>query len=80
VLPIGHLADVIRIFGVEIGVLTVPVWAAQKVCDVMVEAGVRAIWNFAPIHLSAPKHVLVRNEDFAGSLTVISHFLRKNRQ
>jgi redox-sensing transcriptional repressor len=77
VLPIAHLEDVIRIFGVEIGVLTVPVWAAQQVCDVMVAAGVRAIWNFAPLHLEAPKHVLVRNEDFAGSLTVISHHLKK---
>jgi redox-sensing transcriptional repressor len=77
VLPIAHLEDVIRIFGVEIGVLTVPVWAAQDVCDVMVAAGVRAIWNFAPLHLEAPKQVLVRDEDFAGSLTVISHFLKK---
>ncbi len=79
VLPIAHLEDVVRIFGVEIGVLTVPVWAAQEVCDVMVHAGVRAIWNFAPLHLNAPKDVLVRNEDFAGSLTVISHFLKKQR-
>lgn len=79
VLPIAHLADVVRIFGVEIGVVTVPVWAAQEVCDVMVEAGVRAIWNFAPLHLSAPPGVLVRNEDFAGSLTVISHFLKRSK-
>src|SRR5688500_7780910 len=79
VLPITHLEDVIRIFGVEIGVITVPVWAAQQVCDVMAGAGVRAIWNFAPLHLEAPQHVLVRNEDFAGSLTVISHFLKKSR-
>jgi redox-sensing transcriptional repressor len=70
---------VVRIFGVEIGVITVPVWAAQEVCDVMAGAGVRAIWNFAPLHLSAPKGVLVRNEDFAGSLTVISHFLKGSR-
>jgi redox-sensing transcriptional repressor len=80
VLPIEHLEDVVRIFGVEIGVLTVPVWAAQEVCDVMVGAGVKAIWNFAPLHLSTPPEVLVRNEDFAGSLTVISHFLKKARE
>jgi redox-sensing transcriptional repressor len=80
VLPIGHLETVIKIFGVEIGVITVNVWAAQEVCDVMVAGGVKAIWNFAPLHLTVPRHVLLRNEDFAGSLTVISHFLNKNRQ
>lgn len=80
VLPIDHLEAVVQIFGVEIGVITVNVWAAQDVCDVMVGAGVRAIWNFAPLHLKVPRHVLVRNEDFAGSLTVISHFLKRHRR
>jgi redox-sensing transcriptional repressor len=78
VLPITHLSTVIKIFGVQIGVLTVNVWSAQEICDEMVNSGVSAIWNFAPLHLNVPKNVLVRNEDFAGSLTVISHYLRRS--
>jgi redox-sensing transcriptional repressor len=77
VLHIDHLNSVIDIFGVEIGILTVNVWSAQGLCDRMVDGGVRAIWNFAPLHLQAPAHVLIRHEDFAGSLAVISHHLRK---
>lgn len=61
----------------EIGVIAVPVWAAQDVCNTMVEGGIRAIWNFAPLHLAVPKGVLVINEDFAGSLSVIAHYLKR---
>ena len=75
ILHVDRLEQVIEIFQAEIGVLTVNVWAAQELCDRMVRAGIRAIWNFAPLHLQAPPGVLVRNEDFAGSLTVISHYL-----
>ena len=78
VLPIDHLEQVINIFSVEIGILTVNVWSAQELADRMVKCGVKAIWNFAPIHLSAPDDTLVRNEDFAGSLAVISHYLGKH--
>lgn len=80
ILHVDHLEQVIEIFSVEIGILTVNVWAAQDLCDRMVQSGVRAIWNFAPLHLRTPPEVLVRNEDFAGSLTVISHYLRNKDQ
>jgi redox-sensing transcriptional repressor len=80
VLHVEHLANVVEIFNVEIGILTVNVWAAQQLCDVMVHSGIKAIWNFAPTHLSVPANVLVRNEDFAGSLTVISHYLRRSEE
>lgn len=77
ILPVEELEEVVRIFKVEIGILTVNVWAAQELCDRLVTSGIRAIWNFAPIHLQVPEDVLVRNEDFAGSLSVISHYLRR---
>ena len=80
VLHVEHLANVVEIFNVEIGILTVNVWAAQGLCDVMVHSGIKAIWNFAPTHLSVPANVLVRNEDFAGSLSVISHYLRRSEE
>jgi redox-sensing transcriptional repressor len=80
VLHIEHLANVVEIFSVEIGILTVNVWAAQELCDVMVANGIKAIWNFAPTHLTTPAHVLVRNEDFAGSLAVMSHYLRRSEE
>jgi redox-sensing transcriptional repressor len=76
VLQIDHLESVIKIFGVEIGIIAVNVWSAQEICDRMTNSGIKAIWNFAPLHLQAPESVLIRHEDFAGSLAIISHHLR----
>ena len=80
IMHVDHLEQVIQLFKVEIGILTVNVWAAQELCDRMVACGIKAIWNFAPIHLQAPDDVLIRHEDFAGSLTVISHYLRSHHR
>ena len=44
-------------------------------CDRLVDGGVRAIWNFAPIHLNVPDHVLVQNENMAVSLAALSKYL-----
>ena len=53
----------------------VPAAEAQAVADLMVEGGIRAIWNFAPIGLKVPEGVVVHNEDLAASLAV---FLQKH--
>ena len=48
---------------------------AQEVCDRLVEAGVRAIWNFAPTVLRVPEGILVQNENMAASLALLSKHL-----
>lgn len=57
---------------VMIGILTIPKEYAQETADRLVEAGIRAIWNFAPARLSLPDNVAVKNEDMAGSLAILS--------
>lgn len=60
---------------IRLGIITVPAQQAQDVCDRLVEAGVTAIGNFAPVHLCTPEHILVKNEDMAASLAVLSYHL-----
>ncbi len=72
------LADFIREKGIKIGIITVPKAAAQHVCDVMVSAGVKAVWNFAPLLLSVPEGVELKNEDLAASLALLSSKLVAN--
>ena len=60
---------------IHIGIITVPAKAAQEVCDQLVAGGVRAVWNFAPVHLNVPDHVLVQNENMAVSLAALSKYL-----
>ncbi len=71
VFPISELKHIVKRTGVKIGIITVPSSAAQEVCDTMVEAGITAIWNFAPTHLSLPANVTIRNENLAASLALL---------
>ncbi len=57
---------------VRLGVLTVPASAARAAADAMVAAGIRGIWNFAPVKLDPPDGVLVENVELVSSLAVLS--------
>ncbi|MGI5978263.1 MAG: redox-sensing transcriptional repressor Rex [Oscillospiraceae bacterium] len=75
VFPLEKLPDLCERMKIEIGIVTVPAAAAQGVCDMLCRSGIRAIWNFAPAHLSVPAGVLLKNENMAASLAVLSQHL-----
>lgn len=66
------LSQTVREKKVRIGIIAVPKQAAQAAADALVEGGVRAIWNFAPVHLNVPANIAVKNEDMAASLAILS--------
>ena len=70
-----RLGEIVSQRQVEIGVITIPPAAAQSVCDRMVEAGLAAILNFAPIRVKAPEGVLVKSVDLKIFLEELSFFL-----
>ena len=53
---------------IDIGVICVPPDQAQGVCDKLCFAGVKGIWNFAPIDLETPPKVAVENVHVMESL------------
>ncbi|MBR2421700.1 MAG: redox-sensing transcriptional repressor Rex [Oscillospiraceae bacterium] len=61
---------------VLMGIITVPSEHAQAVCDQMIRSGIKAIWNFAPVHLDVPQGILVQNQNMATSLAVLSVHLQ----
>ena len=65
---------------VHIGIITVPAPYAQEVCDKLLEGGIQAIWNFAPVHLKVPDNVIVKNEIIAVSLGELSRQLQEQRK
>ena len=75
VLPLDKLPDLARRMHVHIGVIAVPAAAAQAVADLMVEGGILAIWNFAPVRLRLPEGMIVHNEDLYCSLASLSQKL-----
>ena len=77
IFPIDQLESVCRRMNIHIGIITVPAASAQEICDSLVKSGVRAIWNFAPVHLVVPEGILVQNENMASSLALLSNHLRE---
>ena len=77
IFPIGQLEEVCRRMNIRIGIITAPATSAQEICDNLVKSGVRAIWNFAPVHLVVPDGILVQNENMASSLALLSNHLRE---
>ena len=67
-----QIRHLVRRLNVLIGIICVPKEAAQQVADELIEGGVRAIWNFAPVHLNVPENIAVKNEDMAASLAILS--------
>lgn len=58
-------------FGAAVGILTVPVEYAQSAADALIDAGVKAIWNFAPYRISAPDGVVITNTSIYAHLAVM---------
>jgi redox-sensing transcriptional repressor len=70
-----RLSEIVSQRQVEVGVITTPATAAQTICDRMVDAGLHAILNFAPIRVKAPEGVLVKCVDLKVYLEELSFFL-----
>ena len=77
--PIYHISQLenfCRANKVLMGIITVPKVHAQAVCDRLIACGIKAIWNFAPVHLEVPEKILVQSENMATSLAVLSMHLQ----
>ncbi len=73
--PVRHideLPEFLRQTQIRLAVLAVPPQAAQEVCDLLCEAGIQGILNFAPISIAAPQNVTVRQVDLTAELEQLS--------
>lgn len=72
--PIHHISRfgvLQELMKVEIGVLTVPVESAQMVAEMIVNNGIKAIWNFTPVRIQVPEHIVVQNTSIYAHLALI---------
>ena len=72
----NKLEELVENQNINVGVITVPKHAAQEMCDRLVKAGIKAIWNFAPANLKVPEGVKIKNEDLSASLTILLNSLK----
>lgn len=80
ILPVSKLSNLCARMKVKIGVIATPESAAQEIADMMVEGGIKGIWNFAPTTLKVPEEVIVQNENLASGLAVLTKKLQLHLQ
>lgn len=76
--PMSELASYLDEASIDIGILTVPASQAQDIADLLVEKGIKGIWNFAPIKLVVPESVIVEHVHISDSLYSLSFRLREH--
>ena len=72
--PIASLSSIVAERKIAIGMIATPAPVAQEVADLLVDAGVRSILNFAPAVLTVPKSVSMRKVDLAIELQILSFY------
>lgn len=63
---------------VDIAILCIPKNGAQNLVDRLVNVGVKGIWNFAPIDLGVPDHVIVENVNLTESIFTLSYLMKED--
>ncbi|WP_242985310.1 redox-sensing transcriptional repressor Rex [Vallitalea okinawensis] len=76
---IDEMEQFVRENDIDIAILTLPRTKAISVANDLVDWGIEAIWNFAPIDLNLPEHVTVENVHLLDSLMTLSYNLKENK-
>ena len=75
---IDKMENLVNRLNIHIGIIAVPKENAQDVCNKMMDCGIKAIWNFAPIDLKVPLNVSIKNEDLSASLLILLKEVKEN--
>lgn len=65
---------------IEIGILCTPKEGTQKIAEVLVNCGIKGIWNFAPVDLKLNTNVIIENVHLSESLFTISYLLKEQEE
>jgi redox-sensing transcriptional repressor len=73
---LSHIKQAVEEDEISIGIVAVPAGAAQSVIDSLVDAGISAILNYAPVTAHAPDNVKIKNIDPVMSLQSMTYYLK----
>lgn len=66
------IKEQIKNLNVKIAIMTIPSAQSQIVADILVESGIKAIWNFTNTKLKLPEDVLCQREDLTSGYAMLS--------
>jgi redox-sensing transcriptional repressor len=72
---VEDLEALIKEKNIEIGVIATPALQAQPTARLLIDAGVKAILNFAPLQIQMPEGFIVENVDFTVKLDNLAYHL-----
>jgi redox-sensing transcriptional repressor len=72
---IKEVKKFIQVENINIGILVVPADSAQEVADKMVAGGIKAILNFAPVHIILPPEIKIHNVDLSIEFEGLTYYL-----
>jgi redox-sensing transcriptional repressor len=73
--PFSDATNFVKQHKINIAIVAVPAKVAQEVVNVLTNAGIKAILNFAPLSLKVPRGVIIKNENMSIELEALSYFL-----
>ena len=73
--PLEDMKEAVKSLAIGIAIIATPIAAAQNCLENLVACGIKAVLNFAPIKLSCPGYVKLRNVDLSTELFNLTYFL-----
>ncbi|MDR1774350.1 MAG: redox-sensing transcriptional repressor Rex [Clostridioides sp.] len=62
---------------IEILIICIPKNGAQVLAERAIKAGIKGIWNFAPVDLKVPNGIIVENVNLTESLFTLSYLMKE---
>lgn len=75
---IEEAPSLIKTESIKIAILTLPSEYAQKTCDILIDAGIKGLWNFTNTRIIAPDEVAVWKEDLSSGYAMLSYMMASN--
>lgn len=75
ILPMEEFSKFCKENNIKIGIISANKESSQQICDLMIENGISAIWNFSPVKLNVPEGILLQQENLALSLAHLNNQL-----
>ena len=73
---VSKIAEVVKVQGITLGIITVPSDFAAEICKSLVLSGVTGILNFTSVPLNVPEHVYLENSDMITLLEKVAYFVK----
>ncbi|MBU5336708.1 redox-sensing transcriptional repressor Rex [Intestinibacter bartlettii] len=75
IIDLDNLKSFIKNNNIDIGILCVRKHCVQEMTDILVDAGIKGIWNFSATDINVPDDVKVENVNFSNSLFTLSYLM-----